>query len=1036
MKSRIHLSPTSAPASDPTNPEAIVRVLLEKSPLLVYIANLEFKIVLANRSLREVTGYDTSDTPNVDTLIDAFYPHGAEYLDRVRSIHEGWRRNEHVMGAKLLVQCKNGQQKTIAWYTSRLRIGRGPTVGYVAMGLDLTTQGTLEQWVSLLQRTLQHLDEGVILTDANGSVLAWNEGASRLLGYDEGQMQGQPMDQLFPPKQRAGLVEEIGSAIDSAGRFADELELMRQSGGTRELSFLQVRLDGDGGAPLARLTVLAPPETEGDELIARAAALEAQLQSVSQEKADLVANQAQLSARVSTMDAELATQGAAAGQIADLRGQLAVALADAESAKRRAEELEAAAPDFDADDIIALADEIEVEVEVEADEESETANGEEIAANQAQIEEYKSEIERTQSELTAAQATNASLTEDLAATKAQLEAAQAELAAAQEQLAMHSADIDASSTQLLAVKADLDRAQAESEESKETWVVERSRLEEEHRAQLEQLSVKASDQRRSLEAQLHKDILAAEERAEMERLKLVERFQKEKDDVASAAEIAQAQIESRSNRAIEELRDKLSNSPQLQPLLEPVTAAVVSADTTGKVIGWSAGAAALEGTTPANALGKVIFDEVLSLKGLKWKSLFGKVVVSGSVTRDVELRHSDGSTRDVALRARLIKSDSGAPVGVTVELEKQAIAPRASSRSDAAVLRLLTPFRAQLAAQTAQAMRDLQGTLARVQQIERLNDDEDPAADLSLDGLVAQVAAATGGRAVCELGSDHKTGRKGRSLAALLFALIEDQGKPIMSTVGDPLVTVRGGRWSAGQRAELMWLASEGDLGLRFEDGEARIAFDRPVAPAAEVEAANLELDEPEGILEIAGDEDDDIELDAEESDPDLVRSGRVDMLGLDDDSDLEVFAGEDSVIKSHDALYMKVSSLAEVDPVLRNSQGILARAGEVGPTSGELPPLDDLAEVAGAPEGVSPALLNTANAMDAYVAGNTVADDDLNDDESGSAKSPSEEVLKEMQSTDVGAGSAKSDPGKASSGDAAAKPPSKKRRRSRKRKS
>ena len=60
MKRRIHLSPTTASSGDPTAPDAIVRVVLEKSPLLVYIANLDFKIVLANRTLREVTGYDLS----------------------------------------------------------------------------------------------------------------------------------------------------------------------------------------------------------------------------------------------------------------------------------------------------------------------------------------------------------------------------------------------------------------------------------------------------------------------------------------------------------------------------------------------------------------------------------------------------------------------------------------------------------------------------------------------------------------------------------------------------------------------------------------------------------------------------------------------------------------------------------------------------------------------------------------------------------------------------------------------------------------
>ncbi len=1114
MKPRIHLSPTSeaaAPEGDPTAPEAIVRVVLEKSPLLVYIVNLDFKVVLANRSLREVTGYDTSDCPNVDALIDRFYPHGDEFKQRVLAIHEGWRRNEHVMGAKLLVQCKNGSQRTIAWYTSRLRVGRGPTVGYVAMGLDLTTQGTLEQWVDLLQRTLQHLSEGVILTDSGGAVLAWNEGATRLLGYTEAGMQGQPFDQLFPPAQRSALVEEIDEAINgSSARFADELELQRSTGGTRELSFVQVRLDGEGGAPLARLTVLAPPESEGDDLIARAAALEAQLHEVRAEKDELQGKHAHLSARVSTLDAEVATQGAAAGQIADLRGQLELALTENEAARKRIEELEAVAAAVP----VALDGEDLSEVEVEMVDEAPTAtpselpavgggaDDEALAAVRAELQAAMAEIEVGRAEIDAAtalmeeaqaaleamtaerdaalaaaaasgeadaataRATEAEAARDSA--QAEAEAARAELAALQTRHEATSAELDAATAALHAAQKDLevaetaaaaareerDSAQRALEDAQESFVLDRAKLEDEHRAAVDALSVKASEQRRSLEAQLHKDILAAEERAEMEHQKLLERFANEKKDLAQAAEIAHAQLESRSAQIIDGLRAELAQVAGLQPHLEPVSAAVVSADTTGKVIGWSAGAEQLEGRPASEALGKVIFDDVLAMRGLKWKTLFGKVVISGTLDKEVSLRRADGTTREVTLHARLIRNENGAPLGVTAEVEEQTVAPSAVAREDAAVLRLLAPFRQQLAAQSMAALEQLQGTVARVRQIERLGTQE---GDLPLDGLVAQVASATGGKAVCELGSTLKVGDRGRAIASLLFSLVDGQTDAVMSTVGSAAVEVRGASWSASTKRELSWLAAEGRLGLSFAGREAHVSLapkpaplpspegdetdlrvpvaadedPAPEAPAdtsADAAPMDLELDEPQGGLDIAG-SDDEIDLDPEEDDPDLVRSGRVQFVGADgEDMEVyagEVYAGEDSIIKSEDAIYMAVSSLAEVDPVLRTSAAVLARKGEAGPISGELPPLDELDEVTGGRDGVSAALLHTAGAMDAYVAGNTVADDELEDSAAAEAAGPSADVLAEMRSTDAGEDAADEPRGS-----------SKKRRRSRKRKS
>lgn len=1098
MKSRIHLSPAPAPGGDPTSPEAIVRVVLEKSPLLVYIANLDFKIVLANRSLREVTGYDTSDCPTTDALIEKFYPHGDEYQQRVRSIHEGFRRNEHVMGAKLLVQCKDGTQRTIAWYTSRLRIGRGSTVGYIAMGLDLTTQGTLEQWVSLLQRTLQHLAEGVILSDANGGVLAWNEGATRLLGWTEAEMQGQSIERLFADGQRGALLGEIEEAIAGIdGRFSDEIPLQRRSGGTRELAFQQVRLDGEGGVPLARLTVIAPPDTDGDELFARTAALEAQLEALGQEKGQLEKDNGRLTARVSTMDAELATQGAAAGQIADLRGQLEEALAEAEKARARVAELESAAADVAVLEVEAEpATEPEVSVDVGASsEELDAAKqaaaeakkaaadaGKSLAKATVEAAKTKSELDAKTKELDAkakeleeAKAQAADLAKQLAEArktadgagdqekkladlKQAQEAAAKELDAARKDAENAKAEAEAAKADLAAAETRIEEATQALDDAKEEWVHERSRLEDEHRAAIDGLTQKSTEQRRALEAQLHKDILAAEERAEVERQKLIDRFEAEKSDLARAAEIAQAELESSSARAVEEIRAKYANLPDLQAHVHPVDAAVVSADTTGRVIAWSQGAAELEGNSAKAALGKVIFDKVLKLQGLKWKSLFGQVVVAQKVDREVTLLRANGSRQRVMLRARLVKNDAGAPAGVTVELVAPQAEADAGARADAAIQRLLSPFHSHLHTQLNEAFKGLRDTMTRVQQIERLGQGGAP---FPLDGLVAQVAAASGGKAVCELGSRHSVEANGRALVALLFALVEGGTDTVISTADGAAHVVVRGEWPAARKGELEWLAKEGGLGLHFVDGAAHIdlappppldtgapedseetrMYDGPPpnsgALLAEARTTmlgdNLELGEPEAGLEVAGVDEGELELDPDEDNPLIGNSGAVD-LGDGDDGILEVFAGEDSIIKSQDVVYMKVNSLAEIDPVLRSSEQVLVRSGERGGPSSQtdLMPLDELDEVPAATGGVSEALLSTAGQMDAYVAGNTVADDELEDatpTSGGKRRTPSAAVLEEMQSTDVDAAA------KDTSDDAKPSKKGSKRRRGRKRK-
>lgn len=1097
MKRSLYPSPGDGSSPDPTDPSAILRVVLEKSPLLVYVANLDFKIVLANRALREVTGYDTSDCGTVESLIDTFYPHGEAYTQRVKDIHEGWKRNEHIMGAKLLVQCKDGAQRTIAWYTSRLRVGRGPTIGYVAMGLDLTTQGTLEQWVGLLQRTLEHLDEGVVLTDPGGSILAWNKGASRLLGYSPEEMQGAPLGTILPEDQRDGVLDEIDTIVNGdVGAYSDELDLLQKNGRPRALQVTQVRLDADGGGPLARLTVLAPPDSEGADLLARATTLQAQLDRLQEERDALSKSEGALKARVSTLDAELATSGAAAGQIADLRGQLELneqELAERDerisALQKELEEAKAAAPDPKT---------------TEADDEPT-----ETVARPAELEEARKERDA------AKQAAKAHAKE-LAAAKQTAEAQAKELDAAKQAAEAHAKELDEAKHRVEELEAALATAEeatvaarAELDAAREDHVQALSKRDEEHRVAIDALQDKSAKQRKALETQLHKDILAAEERAEMEREKLLARFESEKGDLTQAAEIAQAEIESRAAQEVEAIRRRLDSNPAMDGFvgsLEDV--ALACADTAGRVIAWSAGAAALDGHSSDEALGKVIFDDVLPLDGIKWKSLFGQVAIRGRVEQSVRVTARNGAQRAATLAATMVKNEQGAPVGLTAVLTQEGQAGDPAVFAEAALGRLVTPLRARalavaergalgsrqtrvsaeplitlgqvlgagggaaaaidvartedLTTASKQTADGLSGTerawkelRAALSDLDALTSVADGRGVMSLDRLVASAAASLDLGAKLELGSSRTLGAAQGGAVPVLVGLLEGRKGATVTTYDPGEVRVTG-TWREDAQARLLWLAGASNLTLVFNDGDAHLSLSPPPQPeedevldlevegepddtavvAAEAEAqaielgpdedGELELDEPDTHLEIAGMPDDLVVDDEPEAN---LRSGRVHLLEEGDD-ELEVFAGEDSVIKSADAIYMKVNSLAEVDPVLRSSEQILARKGEDSPISHQdLPPLDELDEVESGGASVSPDLLHTAGEMDAYVARGR--DDEL-EDAAVASRSPSKALLDEMAATDADMGGKG---GADNEDEAGSKGKSRKRRRGRKRK-
>jgi PAS domain S-box-containing protein len=74
-------------------------------------------------------------------------------------------------------------------------------------------------------------DYAIFLVDAGGKVASWNSGASRMLGYDEGEIVGQPFARIFTPEDVAqGAPEREMSKATAEGRAEDNRWHVRKDG--------------------------------------------------------------------------------------------------------------------------------------------------------------------------------------------------------------------------------------------------------------------------------------------------------------------------------------------------------------------------------------------------------------------------------------------------------------------------------------------------------------------------------------------------------------------------------------------------------------------------------------------------------------------------------------------------------------------------------------------------------------------------------------------------------------------------------------
>src|SRR5215207_6778631 len=101
---------------------------------------------------------------------------------------------------------------------------------------DGTRKRNLEEALQQSEERFRRLveaakDYAIFMTDADGRVTTWNEGAERLFGYGEGEILGEDGSVLFTPEdRRSGAPERELEKARTEGRAEDKRWHMRKDG--------------------------------------------------------------------------------------------------------------------------------------------------------------------------------------------------------------------------------------------------------------------------------------------------------------------------------------------------------------------------------------------------------------------------------------------------------------------------------------------------------------------------------------------------------------------------------------------------------------------------------------------------------------------------------------------------------------------------------------------------------------------------------------------------------------------------------------
>jgi PAS domain S-box-containing protein len=104
-------------------------------------------------------------------------------------------------------------------------------------------------------RYLEHIFDGVIVTDLDGRIVEWNPAATRMFGYSKEEMVGKTPSVLHRPADDGELTTNMLKTMRRSGRWSGEMHFLRKNGSEGVAETLVVPLGDEFGRHLAAIFV-------------------------------------------------------------------------------------------------------------------------------------------------------------------------------------------------------------------------------------------------------------------------------------------------------------------------------------------------------------------------------------------------------------------------------------------------------------------------------------------------------------------------------------------------------------------------------------------------------------------------------------------------------------------------------------------------------------------------------------------------------------------------------------------------------------
>lgn len=208
--------------------DALFRSMAETLPVAIYVSSgLDQICNYVNPAFIELFGYTKEEVPSISKWWPLAYPDP----DYQRGLVDEWQRKiktaiedqSEIIPMETVVTCKNGTTRDVSW-------------GFIALGdknyafgLDLTERKQAER-DQAIAATAFNAQEGMVVTDADGTILKVNKAFNGITGYSSEEVIGKNPRLLKSGREDSEFYLDMWEQINRTGYWEGEIWNRRKNG--------------------------------------------------------------------------------------------------------------------------------------------------------------------------------------------------------------------------------------------------------------------------------------------------------------------------------------------------------------------------------------------------------------------------------------------------------------------------------------------------------------------------------------------------------------------------------------------------------------------------------------------------------------------------------------------------------------------------------------------------------------------------------------------------------------------------------------